>query len=187
MWLYGHRNVLRVAIFTLFIVAIIGPWWYDRIVVPSQYPCSSPFIRLRDDYCGEPMSGIWIFVVLAARVFESAVEMVTGATVIIDSVYAFLRIVLYISLALLLVLPLFTTWLLILRGDRNRHQIFHIVAWGLGVLCVIYIFGFNWSWALWGFWLYIGLAVGALLLEILFLFVGIRLIRKRREEMNDQD
>jgi hypothetical protein len=174
MWLYGHKNIWRVAIFTLLIVAIIGPWWFDQIYVPSKYTCSSPFIRLRDDFCGTPMSGIWIFVGLANRVFESAVEMVTGATVIIDSVYAILHILLYISLAFLLMLPLFSTWLLILRGDRWRQQLFHIVSWSLGVLWVIYIFGFHWPWSLWGLWLYIGLAVSALILEIPILVLGRR-------------
>ncbi|MFZ0534675.1 MAG: hypothetical protein WAM09_15990 [Anaerolineales bacterium] len=179
LWLYKYKNAWRVAIFTLLLMAIMGPWWYDLIVVPSKYPCSSPVIRLKDDYCGMPMSGIWIFVGLANRLIELAVEMVTRATVITDSVYAILHIVLYISLALFLVLPLFSTWLLILRGDRWRQQLFHIISWGLaasvGVLWVIIIARYQWSWALWGPCLYLGLAVGALILEILMLVAVKRL------------
>jgi hypothetical protein len=184
MWLYGHKNIWRVAIFTLLIVAIIGPWWFDQIYVPSKYTCSSPFIRLRDDFCGKPMSGIWIFVILATRPIELVVEMVNGTTGITDSVYAILKFFLYLTLVLLLVLPLFTTWLLILRGDRKRQQIFHIGAWGLavcaGVLMGINTSGHHWSWALWGPWLYIELAVGALILEMLILVLG-----RRAEKENE--
>ena len=183
VWLREYKNVWRVAILTLLLVAIIGPWWYDLINVPSQYTCSSPFIRLKGDYCGKPMSGIWIFVILATRPIELVVEMVNGTTSITDSVYAILNFFLYILLVLLGVLPLFTTWLLILRGDRKRQQIFHILAWGLvasvGILWVISnISNRHWSGALWGPWLYIRLAVGALILEILMLVLG----RRAKEE-----
>lgn len=106
---------------TLLLVAIIGPWWYDLINVPSQYTCSSPFIRLKGDYCGKPMSGLWIFVILATRPIELVVEMVNGTKSITDSVYAILNFFLYILLVLLGVLPLFTTLLLTLRGDRKRQ------------------------------------------------------------------
>ena len=184
LWLYLHRNIGRVAIITLLLVAIIGPWWYDLIYVPSQYACSRPFIRLNDDFCGKPMSGIWIFVILATRPIELVVEMVTGATGITDSVYAILKFLLYSLLLLVIVLPFFSTLLLILRGDHKRQQLFHIVVWSLaasvGVLWVINISNLHWSGALWGFWLYIGLAVGALILEILMLVLG-----RRAEEENE--
>jgi len=158
----------------LSLVAIVGPWWFDLVFVPGKYPCSSPFIRVRDDFCGIPMSGVWIFVGLANRLIEILKELVTGETVIINPVDAMLKFFLYCSLILILVLPLLTTWLLILRGDRKRNQIIHIVSWSLGLLCVIYIFGFHWPWALWGLWLYIGLAVVVLIVELLILALGIR-------------
>jgi hypothetical protein len=122
LWLYAHRNVWRVAIITLLLVAIIGPWWYDLINVPSQYTCSSPFIRLKGDYCGIPMSGIWIFVMVATRPIKLVVEMVTGATSIIDSVCASLKFFMYGMLLLFILLPFFSTLLLILRGDYKRQQ-----------------------------------------------------------------
>jgi hypothetical protein len=185
MWLYLHRNIWRVAIIMLLLVAIIGPWWYDLINVPSQYTCSSPFIRLKGDYCGMPMSGIWIFVMVATRPIELVVEMVTGATGITDSDYAILKFFMYSLLLLFIVLPFFSTLLLILRGDHKRQQLFHIMVWGLaasvGVLWVINnISNLHWSGVLWGPWFYIGLAVGALILEILMLVLG-----RRAEEENE--
>ncbi len=57
-WINKHKRVWRVAILVLLLVAIMGPWTFDRINVPSEYPCS---VRLEGDFCGTPMSGIWIF------------------------------------------------------------------------------------------------------------------------------
>lgn len=189
MWLYEHRNLWRVAIFMLSLVAIMGPWWYDLIFVPSKYTCTSPVIRLKDDYCGMPVSGVWIFISFASQFIILVVEMIKGATDISDSVHALRNIFLYILLLLILVLPLFSTWLLILRGDRNHQQTFHILAWGfsagVGVFWVIEISRFHWSWALWGLWLYIGLAVVALVLEILMLGLGRRAENEHQKELLD--
>jgi hypothetical protein len=67
------------------------------------------------------------------------------------------------------VLPIFSTMLLILRGDRRCRRLFHAVAWalaaGLGLLYGM-VSHTSASWALWGVWLYIGVAVSALILEI---------------------
>ena len=60
LWLREHKNVWRVTVLALLRVAMLGPWWFSRIVVPSQYPCSNPLIRLEGDYCGMPMPGSWI-------------------------------------------------------------------------------------------------------------------------------
>ena len=70
-----------------------------------------------------------------------------------------------------------STLLLILRRDRPRLQVFHIVVWGLAVGIGL-LFGLSslprLFWVLWGIWLYIGLAVNALLLELLVFVVGRR-------------
>ena len=68
----------------------------------------------------------------------------------------------------LLVLPFFSTLLLILRRDYRHRQVFNIVAWGLAVGIGLLFGVTNYPklfWVLWGIWLYIGLAIGALVLE----------------------
>ena len=55
-----HRRrafLLRGALIAVFVVSMAGPWVYDRIMVPAQFACSAPFIRLDGDFCGTPMSG----------------------------------------------------------------------------------------------------------------------------------
>jgi hypothetical protein len=105
-------------------------------------------------------------------VYASA-GLVTGAMGFIEWARLFL-----VSLFLfLLVLPFFSTLLSILRRDRRRRQVFNVVAWGLaaGIGLLIGLSRYpKLYWALWGIWLYIGLAASALILEVLALVAGRR-------------
>jgi hypothetical protein len=175
-WINKHKRFWRVAILVLLLVAIMGPWIFDRINVPSEYSCS-PNIRLDGDFCGVPMPGIWILFWMVAAPISEVVGLVTGATVLADFGVVFLKRLLASLVLLLIVLPFFSTLRLILRGDRTRQQVFHVVLWalaaGIGLL-----FGLSslpkLYWVLWGTWLYIGLAVSALILEVLALVTGRR-------------
>jgi hypothetical protein len=165
-WMNEHKRVWRVAVLVLLLVAIMGPWAFDRIYVPGEFPCSAPFIRLEGDFCGVPLSGIWILSATTGGLVNIVVGLVTGATVITDRVREFS----FSLLVLLLVLPFFSTLLLILRGDRRRQLVFHLAAWSLvvgfglwlGMSSYPKLFG-----VVWGIWLYIGLAASALILEVL--------------------
>jgi hypothetical protein len=170
-WINKHKRVWRVAILVLLLVAIMGPWTFDRINVPSEYPCSTPNIRLEGDFCGTPMSGIWIFFWMVGGFINASVGLVTGAMGFTEWTRAFL-----FSLRLFpLLLPFFSTLLLILGGDHRRRQMFHLAAWGLasGIGLLIGISSYpKLFWVLWGVWLYIGLAASALILEVLVLVAG---------------
>ncbi len=171
-WINEHKRVWRVAILVLLLVAIMGPWTFtDRINVPAEYPCSAPFIRLEGDFCGTPLSGIWII----GGFISMGVGLVTGATGFTDRGGGFLCVFLFIIV--LLVLPFFSTLLLIVRGDRRRRQVFNVAAWGFAAGMGLLIGMFSYPklfWMLWGIWLYIGLAVSALILEVLTLAAGRR-------------
>jgi hypothetical protein len=171
MWINEHKTVWRVAILALVLVAFMGPWVFDRIWVPSEYTCSAPFIRLDGDFCGVPLSGIWLFRWMAGGLIDASREFVTGEMGFID----WGRDLLFSLILFLLVLPVFSVLLLILRGDRRRQQAFTVVAWGLGAGIALWIAMSEYPrpfWALWGIWLYIGLAAGALILEVLTLAAG---------------
>ena len=166
------------AILVLLLVAIMGPWgFFEPVNVPSEYPCSAPYIRLEGDKCGEPTPIIWMFYWFVSMPISMVVGLVTGATVLTDFGIEFVYILLICLLLLTLVLPFFSTLLLILRGDRTRQQVFNVAAWGLAAGIGL-LFGLSslprLYWVLWGFWLYIGLAVSALVLELLVLVVGRR-------------
>ena len=64
IWINEHKRIWRTAVLVLLIIAMTGPWSFDLINVPAEYPCSLPNYRLEGDFCGIPFSGIWIFPVL---------------------------------------------------------------------------------------------------------------------------
>jgi len=131
-------------------VAIMGPWVFDRISVPSEYACT-PNVRLEGDFCGIPMPGIWILFVFGS--FSPL-------------------------LPLPIVLPFISTLLLIWSGERRRWQVFHVIAWGLAAIfsgaLLVMSRRSGLDAALWGVWLYVGLAASALMLEVLMLALGRR-------------
>ena len=49
----------RLLIWILLLISVFGPWVFDNIYIPSEYPCS---IRLRENICGKPMIGAWILI-----------------------------------------------------------------------------------------------------------------------------
>jgi len=161
-------------VLVLLLVAIMGPWAFDRIYVPSEYSCSAPFVRLEGDFCGVPLRGITVFSFMAGAFINISVELAMGAIVFADRAGEFL----FGSFLFLLVLPFFSTLLLILRGDRRRRQVFSVAAWGVAAGIGLLIGSITSHpkpfWVLWGIWLYIGLAASALILEVLTLAAGRR-------------
>jgi hypothetical protein len=207
-WINEQKRVWRVAILVLLLVAIMGPWSFELVNVPSEYPCSAPFIRLEGDFCGTPTLGIQYLVGTIVGVINRGVGLVTGATGFASRGDELFREFLFMMVVpFLLVLPFFSTLLLLVRGDR-RHSVlypvpvglldpgaqgpragqvrpstgrrlaFNIVAWSLAagaglLLGVLNVLRPGW-WMVWGIWLYIGLAVSALILEVLTLVAGTR-------------
>jgi hypothetical protein len=167
-WMNDHKREWREIVLVLLLVSIIGPWIFDLIVVPSEYACLTPAIRLAGDYCGIPMSGIWILSAAAGVLVNIVVGLVTGTTAFTDRFREFS----FSLLGLLLILPFFSTLFMIVRGDRQHQLVFHVAVWclafGLGLLLAISSYPKQF-WVLWGIWLYVGLAASALILEVVML------------------
>ena len=174
-WINEHKSVGRVAVLVLLLVAIIGPWTYSSDGVPPAEWCRDPNILLENGRCVKLVSGARILTFMAGAFLSMSVGLVTGATVLPDRAREFIGVFLFVMLLFLLVLPFFSTLLLIPGGDRRHRRIFHVVAWGLaaGSGLLLGLLGFSrLHWALWGIWLYIGLAASALILEVLALVAG---------------
>ena len=171
LFLDKNKRIWRTAILIMLLVAIIGPWTFEQINVPSKYPCQSPFIRLEGDFCGEPMSGIWILSLMIMGMISSGVGLVSGGITFIDGARQFL----FSSFLFLLILPFFTT-ILLSTGKESRYlRLIHLIAWGM-VIGIVLLVGFsNFSihqWQLWGTWLFLGSAVSILILELLSLKIN---------------
>ncbi len=78
IWMNEYKRALRVALLILLLVAIAGPWAYDRVNVPAEYPCTAPFVRLEGDFCGSPLSGAWVLFTITGALANIVVGVVTG-------------------------------------------------------------------------------------------------------------
>ena len=168
---HKYKRAWRVTELVCFALAMLGPWAYDRIVVPSEYTCSAPVVRLENDYCGLPLAGVTILRFMAVVTINIAVELVMGTTNLTTRGGELL-----VGLsALVLLLPLVSILLLIWRGDSRRLRILHDLAWALagGGCLLIFVSGMVLPpGQLWGIWLYIGLAAIALVLDGMMWVVG---------------
>lgn len=173
-----QKNVWRAIASILLLLAIIGPWWFDKIYMPTQYPCKGTIVRLEGNYCGVPMSGIWVPVFVGARFIELAKGISAGEIALTESVSMIARAGLYLVFVLFLLLPLVSPWFLILKGDRKQLRWIEMLSLGIAAcICGIWVIGSltpQKSIALWGPWLYISVATGALFLEGWVLIIGRR-------------
>jgi hypothetical protein len=158
-------------------VAVAGPWFFDRIYVPAQYPCS---FRLEGDFCGVPTSGTYLLLGAVSEFLHRTRELLGGVMGLGEWTRSFAIIL----LPSLLVLPFFITALLILSGEGRNRPLFAVAAWGLAASMGLLI-GFS-SYlqlfrGLWGIWLYISVAAAAAILEALTLAAERRSSPEQRE------
>lgn len=169
-WISENKGYLRLVVLVLLVVALLGPWVFDQINVPAQYPCSEPFIRLEGDYCGIPLSGTWI---LFAGLTGWISALFSGEWFTAQGLRLFLVFV-------LILLPVVSTAVLLLTGNRRGWVGFQIAAFVLA-LGLVLLSGLlteaSQYWVLWGVWLYVGVTAAALLLE------GVMWVWRRRAGM----
>jgi hypothetical protein len=161
----ANRNIVRVAILALLIISLFGPWAYDRIHVPAEYACNDPFVRLEGDFCGLPMSGIQFFTWFTGGFFYIIVELLKGTFT-----GRFRELI--AGLSILPLIPFVTTILLLWKKETPRLRTINLVAWILALIPTLMIFIpqiRNQAFRLWGLWLYLLVAVGAVIFEILLM------------------
>ncbi|HEX5837201.1 MAG TPA: hypothetical protein VFY26_05170 [Anaerolineales bacterium] len=162
-WLSRDRSLVRFTLVILLVISILGPWAFDRIYVPDEYTCESPFVRIDGDFCGSPMSWLSLFSWFTDGFLTTLRHLIAG--LFAGQAREFLAVL----LVMLPVLPFFSTLLLMWRKNSARLKTMHLIAWGLGCLFPLLIIAFEWDGPvlkLWGLWLYFLLAIGALLVEI---------------------
>lgn len=172
IWVNDHKRIWRTAVLLLLIIAVTGPWSFDLIHVPAEYACSLPNYRLEGDFCGLPLSALWIFPASIGSFLQSVSRLFTGTAVMPDVLLQLL----VNSLYFLVFLPLVMTLLMLYRG--SHHAKFAIVSWGMAVTIALF-FGRSflarphpdWRhiWLYRGVWFYIGIAIAALLMELIIL------------------
>jgi len=165
-----RERIWRLFVIGLLLLAILGPWAFDPIFVPAEYPCKTPFIRLEGDLCGTPMSGSYMLREIVSEFIVRMGGILRGALPPIDSGRDYI-FTLFLG-AFLIVLPLLSNLVLVLAGNRRPWQFFNVVACGLALGLALLVGFVAYSkpyWELWGAWLYIGVAITAVLVEVLIL------------------
>jgi hypothetical protein len=175
-WINQHKRNVRTAFLILLVIAMIGPWFFDRIWVPQPYICSLPNVRLDDVFCGVPVSITWLLAGIPSQFIYLVNGLITGPT----SDYAATEW-LFLLFSIFLLFPFLSTPILILWQEQRYWSAIHRVALGLaagtGLLIGILVFSVA-SWMLWGVWLYICLTISMWGWEVLIL----RTPRKRVQE-----
>jgi hypothetical protein len=155
-----NRRIIRTGILFLFIIAMLGPWAYDLINVPAQYTCQPPNVRLYGDFCGVPLSGAFIFLLIPSF-FHSVWELLTSTLPYYGRLSS--------GLSILLLFPIFTTIFSLWRKETHRLRMMNLIAWILAFLLTLTLFILQINRQaihLWGLWFYILAATGAIIFEV---------------------
>lgn len=169
-----NRRIWRAAFLVLLVAALSGPWFFDRIHVPSPYTCSAPHIRLDEYFCGTPLTFVW----LLGELTRTIISLVRGALSGGVPPVPLISVAIPVLLTTLLVMPLVSSWLLIVRNDQRHWRRFHLLVLaiaagavalalaltGLAVGLAGLAGGYR---ALWGLWLYVTVIAAMLLWEVL--------------------
>jgi hypothetical protein len=167
LWLKNHPFTWRLAALALLLAALLGPWGYDRINVPAQYDCS-PYIRLAGDFCGLRISGVNAISAVVGAVFSIVVALISGAVETPVSIGSLFSGLLYLVPVFLIELPILSTLLLMLCGDRLALKILQVTAWILALGIALFLGYHSYPTQIqhyWGVWLYIAAGTSACVLE----------------------
>jgi hypothetical protein len=122
------EGFLRKMILALFVLAMLGPWSFDLLHVPAQYPCDGVTVRLAGDFCGFPVPGFGGVIMVFSGLFRNLGALIKGNA-------AFLLPELTVLLIMGLVfLPSISTVLLIWKERSRGFKIVNLIFWALGGL-----------------------------------------------------
>jgi hypothetical protein len=169
-WINKRQRSWRIIALVLMGIALSGPWYFDRISVPSPHACSSG-VRLDEDFCGLPGSGLWIVPYAFGGLFNAARDLLATS---IDFAN-WLRTFLFSLLSLLILLPFLSILFVMGRPENRRSHLFHLLNLGVAAVSTgLFLSSLpdfsRLHWALWGPWFYMSLALSMLLCESLALW-----------------
>jgi hypothetical protein len=171
-----NKVLLRKLVVALFGISMLGPWAFDLLGVPAQFPCGFPNVRLNGDFCGAPFSGFRGFI-WAIRDFFLILDDLTKWHIVVRSP----ELDAFVSMWII-VLPFFSILLLIRYPNSQRVQIINLIVWGMACFPALRFFILqtsrdqlvHLSYLLWGVWFYIFVALGAIIFEVLVLISHIK-------------
>lgn len=164
-WFRNHRTVMRLCVLAMLIVALLGPWVYEALSVPDEYPCGPSLVRIRPGFCGDPMSGLVIIGYYGLNFFSVLGSLISGARPFAEAGRELLTV-----LAFLPLLPILSSVLFIARSGKRSFQVFHwtalvllagLMAWFIRAEVPSVV-----SLRTWGPWLYLAALILGLAFEL---------------------
>ena len=173
------KTIGRVAALILLAAAIIGPWsWTSDGAPPSQW-CSSPNILLENGRCVRLMPWTETITFAAGVVvglISGVAALMRGETQGFAEPHEWLMAPVFVLLALVPLLPFFSTLLLFGAGEGRARRACHLTVWGLAAALAGWVLarerGSGLGLRLWGAWLCIGVAAIALAGEVVAARIG---------------
>lgn len=169
----SHQNVWRGALILILVVSILGPWTHTSDGVPPPEWCETPLILLETGRCARLMPGIEIMSFAGSVLMGLRAGLGTGELTWLDLV----RDLLFSLLMSLLILPLLFLMVQLRFRDNRSLQVLAIAIYTLAAGVWLY-FGYTESvlppGQVWGLWLFISTAVGALAMEAALFRAGYR-------------
>jgi hypothetical protein len=165
MMINKYKKIARMALLILLVISMLGPWMFDLINVPAQFTCDKPFVRLYGDFCGLPLSGFQYVGLSVGGFFQMLIFLMNGG--FIDQP----RELLFVGSLLLILLPFFTTLLSLWKKETRLLPTINLIAWILALLPSLLMFVLlavqrsEYIFRLWGLWLYILVAISAVIIE----------------------
>jgi hypothetical protein len=158
-----YKRGWRITFLLLLFIAIIGPWFLERINIPAPYDC--PGYRLDDNFCGTPKSILWILILVIFNLPDFIASLFSGPGSLVGLIF--------LSVLVIILVPPFSSLFLIFYEDHSRRKKAQILLFSLGVAAAIsftiaiqIIPSFSSSnRVLWGVWLYIMAATITIILE----------------------
>lgn len=162
------ESLLRKLIMAGFLLAMLGPWSFDLVGVPAQFPCKGLPVRLVGEYCGHPVSGFRGIIMVASSLFRILSAVVNGT---IDTLLPELIALIILLFAFL---PVISSIQLVRNNSSRWLQVVNLILWVLGALAASAMFAMQMTrpqvapvvYLVWGVWLYILVAVSAIVLEV---------------------
>jgi hypothetical protein len=167
-----NKVLFRKLVVAMFVISMLGPWAFDRLGVPAQFPCGYPNVRLNGDFCGAPFSGFRGLIWAIRDFFFILYDLIKWHIVVQSPPELITSVSMWI-----IALPIFSTLLLIRYPNSQRVQIINLAAWGTACFPALRFFILQTSrdqfvhlyYLLWGAWLYILVAIGTIIFEVLAL------------------
>ena len=167
-----YKTVWRIALLALLAVSFAGPWYYTSDGVPPAEWCRDPLILLENGHCVRLVSGAFVGLTMAAFFPVMVADVLRGTDTFAGRGREFLGTFLFALLALAIMQPFVSTLVASLRRSR-RARVYNIVAWGLAAVLPGALLAATCPSELlpryWGLWLYVGVAIAAIVLELLAL------------------